>query len=259
MASGKRTGRKSQASNDFLAPQTPVSVTATDVGTDRAFDNGAASVAFSLPVGSPAATSFTVTATSAGETTRTATGSTSPITVTNLKSDKTYSVTVIATNASGTSAASSATTVTATTVPATPSAPTAATPSAGVDRVTWTAPANGGKAISSYVWLASDAKTGSTTSTTVDVSQEQGSAQTYTVRALNANGTSIASAASNSVTTTFSFAPFGAFGFSPFGFSPFGAFGFSPFGAFGFSPFGFSPFGFSPFAFSPGGGGPYPI
>lgn len=255
MASGKRAGRRSQASNDFLPPQAPVSVVATDVGTNRVFDNGAASVAFSLPATSSAATSFTVTATAAGQTTRTVTGASSPLVVEGLVSAVTYTISVTATNAIGTSPASSTTTVTATTVPATPTAPTASTPSAGVDRVTWTAPANGGKAITGYTWASSDSKTGTTASTTVDVAQEQGTAQTYTVRATNANGNSVISAASNSVTTTFSFAPFGAFGFSPFGFSPFGAFGFSPFG---FSPFGFSPFGFSPFAFSPGSG-IYPI
>jgi hypothetical protein len=121
--------------------------------------------------------------------------------------------------------------MTATTVPATPAAPSASSPSAGVDRLTWTAPSSGGKVITNYFWASNDSKSGNTASTTVDISQEQGTAQTYTIRADNANGSSVTSAASNSITTTFSFAPFGAFGFSPFGFSPFG-----------FSPFGFSPF-----------------
>lgn len=235
MATSKRAGKKSLAQNDFLAPLTPINVSATDVGTNREFNNGAADVSFSLPANSPAATSYTVTATASGQTTRTATGSSSPVRVSNLASDVQYSITVTATNASGTSAASSAATVTATTVPATPSAPSASSPSAGVDRISWTAPANGGKTITNYYWQSDDGKSGNTTSTTVDVSQEQGSAQTYTVRADNANGSSGTSPASQSVTTTFSFAPFGAFGFSPFGFSPFG-----------FSPFGFSPFGFAP-------------
>jgi hypothetical protein len=150
-----------------------------------------------------------------------------------LQSNTGYTFTVTATNAYGTSAASSASnSITATTVPDTPAAPSASSPSAGVDRITWTAPANGGSAITNYYWASNDGKSGNTSSTTVDLGQEQGTAQTYTVRADNANGSSGTSAASNSVTTTFSFAPFGAFGFSPFG-----AFGFSPFGAFGFSPF----------------------
>lgn len=234
MASNKRVGKKSLAQNDNLFPAAPLIGTATDVGTNRAYNDGAASVTFTAQ-GPNAATSYTVTATANGQTTRTATGSSSPITVSGLASATQYSVTVTATNAYGTSAASGSTNVTATTVPATPNAPTASSPSAGIDRISWTAPPNGGKTITNYYWASNDGKSGNTSSTTADVSQEQGTAQTYTVRADNANGSSSTSAASASVTTTFSFAPFGAFGFSPFGFSPFG-----------FSPFGFSPFGFAP-------------
>lgn len=230
MAANKRAGKKSLAQNDFLEPLAPTSVTATDVGTNRAYNDGAATVSFSLPANSPAATSYTVTATASGQTTRTASGSSSPLTVTGLASAVQYSVTVTATNAAGTSAASSAALVTATTVPATMSAPSASSPSgANYDTVSWSAPANGGKAISLYRWTSSDGKTGTTTSTSVNVTQEQGTAQTYQVRAENANGAGVYSASSNSV-TTFSFVPFSVFGF--FGFSPFGVFGF-----FGFSPF----------------------
>ncbi len=234
MAANKRVGKKSLAQNDNLFPAAPLIGTATDIGTGRAFNNGAASVTFTAQ-GPNAATSYTVTSSPGGYS---ATGSSSPITVQGLQSSVDYTFTVTANNSYGTSAASSSSnSILATTVPATPSAPSASTPSAGVDRITWPTPANGGKSITNYFWAASDGKSGNTTSTTVDIGQEQGTAQTYTVRADNANGSSITSAASNSVTTTFSFVPFGAFGFSPFG-----AFGFSPFGAFGFSPFGFSPF-----------------
>ena len=48
MASGKRIGKKSQASNDFLEPLAPTGVSATNIGTGRAFNDGAASVSFSL-------------------------------------------------------------------------------------------------------------------------------------------------------------------------------------------------------------------
>ena len=227
MAANKRAGKKSLAQNDHLAPAAPSIGAVVDVGTARAFNNGAVTVSYTAQ-GPNAATSFTATSSPGGFTASKASG---PIEVTGLQSNVAYTFTVTATNAAGTSPASSASaSVTATTVPATPTAPTASSPSAGVDRLTWTAPANGGKAISGYTWASSDSKTGTTASTTVDVSQEQGTAQTYTIFATNANGNSVTSAASNSITTTFSFAPFGAFGFSPFGFSPFGAFGFSPFG-----------------------------
>jgi hypothetical protein len=363
----KQAGRMSQGANDFLAPYAPTIGTATDVGTNRPYNNGAATVTFTA-TGPNAADSFTAYAVE--DPTKTATGSSSPLTVTGLASGTNYTFKVYGTNAAGgqgshseasnqitsttvpqapslgavsntcsgrayndglvtvaitagatggkaisgyyaisnggqnassatspvsvtgllsatnytfqgrvsnangnseLSASSSA--VTVTTAPAQVSSVSASTPSAGVDRITWSAPANGGSGITNYYWASSDGKTGNTTSTTVDINQEQGTAQTYTVRADNACGSAPVSPASNSVTTTFSFvpfgvfsfspfgvfsfSPFGVFSFSPFGFSPFGVFSFSPFGVFGFSPFGFSPFGFSPFGFSPFGFSPF--
>lgn len=257
MAAGKKAGRHSQQANDFLEPKAPESVTATNVPSGRAYNNGRADVTFTLPADSPAATSYTVTSSPGSYT---ATGASSPLSVTGLQSDTAYTFTVVATNTVGNSPASAASnSITATTVPATPSAPSASSPNANQDVVSWSAPANGGSAITDYVWASSDGKSGSTgTATSVTVNQEAGTAQTYTVYATNANGNSATSSASGSITTTFSFvpfsvfgfSPFGVFGFSPFGFSPFGVFGFSPFGVFGFSPFGFSPFGFSPYGFS---------
>jgi hypothetical protein len=258
MATSKKKGIKSSAQDNFLAPLAPTLDSATDVGTNRAYDDGAVSVAFTAN-GPYAATSYTVLA----STGQTATGSSSPIVVAGIATGATPTFTVKATNSAGDSPYSSASgAVTVTTVPATPSAPSASSPSAGTDSVSWSAPANGGKAITNYHWESNDSKSGDTgTATSVNVSQEQGTAQAYRVYATNANGNSAYSAYSGTVTTTFSFAPFSVFGFSPFsvfGFSPFSVFGFSPFGfspfsVFGFSPFGFSPFGFSPFGFSPFG------
>lgn len=261
MATSKKKGIKSSAQDNFLAPGTPTVTGVADVGTGRAYGNGAVDVSFSA-TGVYAASSYTVLS-SGGQT---ATGSSSPIRVEGLASDTAYTFTVKATNDKGDSAYSSASSsVTVTTVPAAPTSPTASSPSAGNDTFSWTAGANGGKAITNYHWESNDGKSGDAgTSTSANISQEQGTAQTYRVYATNANGNSSWSSDSNSVTTTFSFvpfsvfgfSPFGVFGFSPFGFSPFGVFGFSPFGVFGFSPFGFSPFGvfgFSPFGFSPFG------
>ena len=258
MAIGKRSGRKSQGSNDFLMPKTPTIGTATDVGTGRAYNNGAATVTFTADP-TYAADSFTVTSTPGSYT---GTGASSPVTVTGLQSDTSYTFTVTATNTYGTSDASAASnSITATTVPATPSAPTASSPNADADEVSWSAPANGGSVITNYHWQSNEdpVKEGDTATTaSVTVVQEAATAQRYKVYATNANGNSDYSALSNEITTTFSFVPFGVFGFSPFqvfGFSPFAVFGFSPFAVFGFSPFrvfGFSPFrvfGFSPICF----------
>ena len=215
MAANKRVGKKSLAQNDFLAPSAPVSVSATDVGTARAFNNGAATVTFSLPAGSQPATSYTVTSSPGSYT---ATGASSPLTVVGLQSNTSYTFRVTATNAKGTSEASAASSaITATTVPATPTAPSVSSPSAGSDSVSWTAPANGGKAITNYRWTSSDGKAGDTASTSVSVGQEQGTSQTYNVYATNANGNSGTSPNSATVTTAFAF--FGVFSF-------FGVFGF---------------------------------
>jgi hypothetical protein len=242
MAAGKKSGRKSQASNDFLEPRAPESVSATNVPSGRAYNDGRADVTFSLPANSPAATSYTVTSSPGSYT---ATGASSPLSVTGLQSNTAYTFTVIATNASGNSLASSASaSITATTVPATPSAPSAtAQGGASNDDVSWSAPADGGSAITSYDWQADDGKSGNQAGTSVTVGQEAGSAQSYRVRANNANGSSAYSSYSAQL-TSFSFAPFGFAPFGAFGFTPFGAFGFTPFGAFGFTPFG--AFGFTP-------------
>jgi hypothetical protein len=260
----KRSGRKSQGANDFLMPYAPTIDSASNVGTARPYNDGAVDISFTADSRN-AATSYTVLSTPGSYT---ASGSSSPIRVTGLSSDTAYTFTITATNAYGTSEASAASgSVTATTVPATPGAPTAtAQGGAANDDVSWSAPANGGSAITNYRWTSSDGKSGDTASTSVVVGQEAGSAQTYNVYATNANGNSGTSSDSGQVTsfsfTPFGFAPFGAFGFTPFGFTPFGAFGFTPFGftpfgAFGFTPFGafgFTPFGafsFAPFSFSP--------
>jgi hypothetical protein len=257
----KRSGRKSQGANDFLMPYAPTINSVSDAGTARPYNDGAIDVSFTADPRN-AATSYTVLSTPGNYT---ASGSSSPIRVTGLSSDTAYTFTVTATNAYGTSAASSTSgSVTATTVPATPSAPSAtAQGGAANDDVSWSAPATGGKAITSYTWASSDGKGATQAGTSVAVAQEAGTAQTYTVYATNDNGNSGTSSASGSVTsfsfTPFSFAPFGAFGFTPFGFTPFGAFGFTPFGAFGFTPFGFTPFGafgftpFGAFGFTPFG------
>jgi hypothetical protein len=278
MAVNKNIGGRAQGANDFLAPYAPTIGTATNVGTSRAYNNGAATVTFT-PDSRNAATSYTVTA----STGQTGTGSTSPITVTGIASTATPTFTVTATNSYGTSASSSASNqITVTTVPDAPAAPsvTSPTPSAGVnvaggsyDVVNWSAPANGGASITGYKLYDNGSLVGDVGNvTSYQINEGAGSNHYFTVLAYNSNGDGAQSPNSTTV-TTFGFTPFSVFGFSPFnvfGFSPFNVFGFSPtppFGVFGFSPtppfgvFGFSPvfgvFGFSPtppfgvFGFSP--------
>lgn len=248
MAGTKRSGRKSQAANDFLEPKPPINVVGTDVGTNRAYNDGAASVAFELPAGSPPATSYTVLA----STGQSATGASSPIVVGGIATGANPTFTVTATNASGTSLPSSPSlAVPITTVPATPNAPTVTSPvpsaspnvaGTQTDSVSWLAPATGGKAISNYEWVSTDAKSGTTASTSVSVNQEGGTSQQYKVRAYNANGWGAYSSNSSPATTTFAFTPYS---FTPYSFTPFA---FTPFA---FTPYSFTPYSFTPFSFTP--------
>ena len=231
-----RKGTKSSAQDNFIGPNNVTGVTSTNVGSGRAFNDGRIDVSWTNPSTGNTPTGYKVYD---GATLKaTIAHPTSTAQITGLSSNTSYTFTVKAYDAHAETAGVSASAVTATTVPATPSAPSAtAQGSASTDDVSWSAPADGGSAITGYTWSSSDGKSGSTASTSVAVSQEAGTAQTYNVYATNANGNSGTSAASGSV-TSFSFTPFGFAPFGAFGFTPFGAFGFTPFGAFGFTPVG---------------------
>jgi hypothetical protein len=234
----KQAGRMSQSANDFLEPFKPAIGTATNVGTDRAYNNGAASVTFTDAQDSPPATSYTVTSSPGSFT---GTGSSSPITVEGLQSETSYTFTVVASNSVGSSVASDpSNSITATTVPQTPSAPTLSNNGAEINAVSWSAPSTGGSAITGYELIdhENDVTSYNASTFSANLSENGNETQTVRVRAQNANGFSSYSSNSNSITTTpFSFSPFG---FTPFGFTPFG-----------FTPFGFTPFGFTPFGFTP--------
>ena len=150
------------------APSAPTGVSAT-AGV------GSAVVSFVAPNanGSPI-TGYTVTSNPGNFT---ATGTSSPITVSGLTNGTAYTFTVTATNAIGTSAAS--TPSNAVTPATTPSAPTAVTATAGDGSasVAFTAPAsNGGAAITSYTVAASPGTataTGSASPITVSGSDQR--------------------------------------------------------------------------------------
>lgn len=248
----KQSGRMSQSANDFLEPFKPIIGTVTDIGTDRPFNNGAVSVAFTLPQNSPIATSYEAFYQLAPEGSTpgneiAVSGTSSPIQVTGLDSAKDYIFAVRAKNAAGSSVLSDwSASVRVTTVPNTPNAPSLSNNGAETNAVSWSAPSSdGGKGITGYSLIDHENDTYSYNASTfsANISENGNEAQTIRVRAQNDNGFSSYSSNSNQITTTpFSFSPFG---FTPFGFTPFG---FTPFG---FTPFGFTPFGFTPFGFTP--------
>jgi len=241
-------------------PQAP-SVSATDVGTGRPFNNGAATVIVTAnATGGKAISTYAATPNGLSE----VTGASSTLTPTGMASGTGYTFTGRVSNANGFSAASSATaSITITTVPAAPTGLSAANNGQNNNRASWTAPATGGKAISSYNVFDNGGNAPDSINTAGTTADFTGQADNFgwyfNVEAINANGTSARSTNSSTITTTpFSFVPFSftPFGFTPFGFTPFGftPFGFTPFGftPFGFTPFGFTPFGFTPYGFSGG-------
>ena len=177
---------------------TVTEVTATNTPTSRAYNNGAASVAFTP--GTVLGRTYTAIS-SPGSYTATASGS--PIVVTGLQSSTQYTYTVTSTNNYGTSSASSASSsVTATTVPQAPTIGTATAGDASAT-VTYTAGATGGSSVTTYTATSSPGGfTGTGSSPITVLGLANGTAYTFTVTATNANGTSLASSATSSVTPT---------------------------------------------------------
>jgi hypothetical protein len=187
------------ASSSREVPNAPTIGTATNVPSGRAYNNGRADVTFTAPFdGGLPITSYTVTSSPGGFT---GTGASSPISVTGLQSSTSYTFTVTATNSRGTGPASAASnSITATTVPQAPTIGTA-TAGSGNATVAYTAGATGGAAISTFTATSSPGGQTGTGASPITVSGlTNGTAYTFTVTATNANGTSLASAASNSVT-----------------------------------------------------------
>jgi hypothetical protein len=198
---GRQIGVRGLGFAAVLKPSAPTSVTATNVGTSRAFNNGSATVAFTPgPNNGSPITQFTVTSSPGGYTN---TGVSSPITVTGLQSNTSYTFSVTATNIIGTSDAGVSNSITATTVPQAPTIGTASGGTSGVVSVPFTANATGGSAITGFTATSSSGRTGTSASSPITVNEIAAGTYTYTVTATNANGTSAASAASNGVASTF--------------------------------------------------------
>lgn len=176
---------------------TVAGVTATNVGTGRAYNNGAASVSFTP--GTVLGRNYLVTSSPGGYT---ASGSSSPVIVEGLQSSTQYTYTVVASNNYGTAAISAASAgVTATTVPQAPSI-VATSEESQKSTITITPGATGGSAITEYTIISNPVTTTQTTSNTVyeftGLTNEV--SYTFTATATNANGISASSATSNTIT-----------------------------------------------------------
>jgi hypothetical protein len=171
-------------------PGIPSSISAVDVGTGRAYNDGAATVSFTPSLLGDPATSYTVTSTPGGYT---ATGTSSPIIVSGLQSNTSYIFKVYATNSSGNSSESiGSSSITATTVP---EAVTISSVDSKYERLTvnYTANGTGGKAVTSYAATRTGPVTISGASPIEFTGLTGGTSYTISMTATNDNGTSIAS------------------------------------------------------------------
>lgn len=179
-------------------PQAPTGISATDTGTNRAYNNGSASVYFTPPIEGEVPTSYRVLSTPGSIV---ETGTTSPIVITGLQSNTQYTFVVNSVNSVGLSEDSlSSNLITATTVP---EAPTITSVTHGFEKVSvaFTTNGTGGKAISSYNAIPNTGSSQSGGSSPINVtSLTAGTSYTFTATATNDNGVSAASSISNSAT-----------------------------------------------------------
>lgn len=192
----------------LTTPGAPTAVTATA-------GNTTATVTWTAPAsnGGTPITSYTVTpyAGATAQAPRTVSGNppATTLNVTGLANGTAYTFVVTANNAVGVGAASVASSAVTPAPPTAPAAPTnvAATRGNASATVTWTAPANGGSAITSYrvtPYLGSTAqavRTAAASATSLNVTGlTNGTAYTFRVAAVNAIGTSAMSTPSAAVT-----------------------------------------------------------
>ena len=189
------------------APAAQPSIVVTDVGTSVAYGTLQGSVAFTEGVSGGKAAGFTAIQGAFSQT-----GTTSPQVVTITGTPGTYTFTGTAFNGFGTSPQAVSTSIALTSLPQAPTIGTATSSLVTSDiTVTWTLGSNGGKNLSAITitpylngTTAQTAQTAATTSSTTHVftGLTSGSAYTFKVKTTNANGVSLESSASNSVTVT---------------------------------------------------------
>jgi hypothetical protein len=185
-------------------PDAPT-VSASNVGTSRAYNNGAATVTITSPTGG-LPTSYSVTTT---PTTTTTTATSSPVTLTGLASATSYTVTATPSNVSATGPAGTSSSITATTVPQAPTIGTFTDGGTGTTgTLSFTAGATGGSAITGYKYSTDGTTYSAASGTTSPFSLTGLTVGTYnfSLKATNANGDSLASGnASGTVITPTSY------------------------------------------------------
>ena len=183
-------------------PGIPTIGTTTYSASGKAYNNSSASVAFTPGDGGGLPNSYRATSTPGGFT---GTSSSSPITVSGLQSATAYTFSVTGTNNFGTSAGSiNSNSITATTVPDAPIVGTLSYVSNTSLSLTFTAGATGGSTITNYKYSTDGVNytafsPAQTTSPLTISGLTPSQFYSFYIKAVNANGDSVASSASNSV------------------------------------------------------------
>jgi hypothetical protein len=185
-------------------PGIPAIGTATYSATNKAYNNSSASVTFTPGEGGGLPSSYRITSSPGGFI---GTGSSSPITVEGLQSATAYTFSVTGTNNFGTSASSTnSNSITANTTPQSPTIGTLSFVSTSELSLTFTPAASGGSSITNYKYSADGINytllsPPQTTSPLSLTGLNPNTLYSIYIKAVNTNGDSSASAASNSVST----------------------------------------------------------
>jgi len=191
---------------------TPVTTPAAPTALVATPSNGSASIEFVAGSnGGSAITKYQYSTDGGTNWIDAAAGTSSPVSITGLTKGQTYSIKLRAVSAAGNGAASTATSVSiAATVPNAPAAPTVVVAAAGgAATASWTAPSNGGSAITGYEVTATGGATPIVKSITNPATLSQAftglsktTTYTFTVKAINAIGKSVASAGTSKLPVT---------------------------------------------------------
>jgi len=191
---------------------TPVTTPAAPTALLATPGVGSASIAFTAgSTGGSAITKYQYSTDGGTNWSDVASGTSSPVTITGLAKGQTFSIKLRAVSAAGNGAASTATSVSiAATVPNAPAAPTVVVAAAGgAGTASWTAPSNGGSAITGYEVTATGGATPIVKSITNPATLSQAftglsktTTYTFTVKAINAIGNSVASAGTSKLPVT---------------------------------------------------------
>jgi len=187
------------------APPSQPTLVVTDVGTSRPYGSAQASVDFAYNLLGGTAIGHTINSSTGGYT---ATSTSDPVVIT-VGNNGSWSFTGTIYNSFGTSPTSPSVTQTLTTLPDAPTIGTATNTGAGqTATLTFTAPNTGGKTITNYKYSTDGTNytafsPAQTTSPFTITGLTNGTSITFRIKAVNANGDSVASAASNAITPSF--------------------------------------------------------